>query len=80
MGGEQLVAAVGGDQVEERLGDRIRAAEKDHSMRLIGEFAAFEVARVLTDDWTTAEDVGAVGVFESVGELRCRLDQQPFDG
>jgi HAD superfamily hydrolase (TIGR01549 family) len=170
MGGDQLVAAVGGDQVEERLGDQVRAAEKDHYMRLIGEVAAFDGARELladlkdrghqvvlassakpdevdayldlldarelTDDWTSAEDVrttkpapdvvqvairkagieqavmvgdsvwdcqaaeragipaiailtggfseqelrgaGAVAVFESLGELRRRLDQTPF--
>jgi HAD superfamily hydrolase (TIGR01549 family) len=172
MGGDQLVAAVGGDQVEERLGDRIRAAEKDHYMRLIGEVAPFEGARdlladvkdrghrvvlassakpdeldvyldlldarELADDWTAADDVGAtkpapdlvqvaihkaavdralmvgdsvwdcqaagragipavavltggfsqqelrgagaVAVFESLRELRRRLDQPPFDG
>jgi HAD superfamily hydrolase (TIGR01549 family) len=50
MGGDQLVAAVGGDQVEDRLGDQIRAAEKDHYMRLIGEVAAFEGARELLAD------------------------------
>jgi phosphoglycolate phosphatase len=161
---------VGGDQVEERLGDQIRSAEKDHYMRLIGEVAAFEGARELlgdlkrrghrvvlassakpdevdayldlldarelTDDWTSAEDVettkpapdlvevairkvgieralmvgdsvwdcqaagragipavavltggfsqqelrgaGALAVFESLRELRRRLDQPPF--
>jgi phosphoglycolate phosphatase-like HAD superfamily hydrolase len=50
MGGDQLVAAVAGDQAEERLGDRIRAAEKEHYTRLIGEVAAFEGARDLLAD------------------------------
>ncbi len=106
MGGDQLVAAVGGDLVEERLGDRIRAAEKDHYMRLIGEVAAFEGARELladlkgrghrvvlassakpdevdayldlldarelTDDWTTAEDVGATKPAPDLVEVAIR--------
>jgi HAD superfamily hydrolase (TIGR01549 family) len=106
MGGDQLVAAVGGDLVEERLGDPIRAAEKDHYMRLIGEVAAFEGARELlaelkgrghrvvlassakpdevdayldlldarelTDDWTTAEDVGATKPAPDLVEVAIR--------
>jgi HAD superfamily hydrolase (TIGR01549 family) len=47
MGGDQLVAAVAGDQVEERLGDRIREAEKRLYGELIGEVCAFEGAREL---------------------------------
>jgi HAD superfamily hydrolase (TIGR01549 family) len=50
MGGDQLVGAVAGDEVEERLGDQVRAAQKDHYMRLIGEVAAFEGARELLED------------------------------
>ena len=47
MGGDQLVAAVAGDEVEERLGDAIRAVEKDRYGELIGEVAPFEGARDL---------------------------------
>jgi HAD superfamily hydrolase (TIGR01549 family) len=47
MGGDQLVAAVAGDEVEKRLGDAIRAAEKDRYGELIGEVAPFEGAREL---------------------------------
>jgi HAD superfamily hydrolase (TIGR01549 family) len=50
MGGDQLVGAVAGDEVEQRLGDEVRAAQKDHYMRLIGEVAAFEGARELLED------------------------------
>jgi HAD superfamily hydrolase (TIGR01549 family) len=47
MGGDQLVAAVAGQQVEEELGDDIRAAEKARYMELIGEVAPFAGAREL---------------------------------
>jgi HAD superfamily hydrolase (TIGR01509 family) len=38
---------VAGDQVEERFGDDVRAAQSDHYMQLIGEVAAFAGAREL---------------------------------
>jgi HAD superfamily hydrolase (TIGR01549 family) len=47
MGGDQLVAAVAGDEVEERLGDAIRETEKDRYGELIDEVAVFEGAREL---------------------------------
>jgi HAD superfamily hydrolase (TIGR01549 family) len=47
MGGDQLVAAVAGDEVEERLGDEIRASEKERYSELIGEVAPFEGAHEL---------------------------------
>ncbi|MFL5870984.1 MAG: HAD family hydrolase [Solirubrobacterales bacterium] len=47
MGGDQLVAAVAGDDVERRLGDAIRAAEKERYGELIGEVEPFEGAREL---------------------------------
>jgi HAD superfamily hydrolase (TIGR01549 family) len=47
MGGDQLVEAVAGGEVERSLGDRIRAAEKDRYRELIGEVAPFEGAREL---------------------------------
>jgi HAD superfamily hydrolase (TIGR01549 family) len=47
MGGDQFVAAVAGQQVEEELGDDIRAAEKARYMELIGEVAPFAGAREL---------------------------------
>jgi len=50
MGGDQLVAAVAGDEVEERAGDRIREAESELYRELIGEVQAMEGARELIED------------------------------
>ncbi len=47
MGGDQLVGAVAGDDVEERLGDGIREAEGEIYMSMIGEIEAFEGATEL---------------------------------
>ena len=47
MGGDQLVAAVAGREVEERLGDAIREAEGRLYGELIDEVCAFEGAREL---------------------------------
>jgi HAD superfamily hydrolase (TIGR01549 family) len=47
MGGDQLVAAVAGQEAEDRLGDAIRASEKERYGELIGEVAPFEGARAL---------------------------------
>jgi HAD superfamily hydrolase (TIGR01509 family) len=45
MGGDQLVEAVAGDEVEERLGDEIRSAEKRLYMELIEETEPLAGAR-----------------------------------
>jgi HAD superfamily hydrolase (TIGR01509 family) len=47
MGGDQVVAALAGDDVEEEQGDAIRAAEKDLYGELIDEVEPFEGARDL---------------------------------
>jgi len=47
MGGDQLVAAVAGDDVEGRHGDAIRDAEKERYAELIDEVEAFAGAREL---------------------------------
>jgi HAD superfamily hydrolase (TIGR01509 family) len=47
MGGDQLVGHIGGDEVEERLGDSIREAEQRLYGELIGEVRPFEGAREL---------------------------------
>ena len=47
MGGDQLVAAVAGERVEERQGDSIRAAETALYADLIGEVQPFADARGL---------------------------------
>ncbi|HEV2075113.1 MAG TPA: HAD family hydrolase [Thermoleophilaceae bacterium] len=50
MGGDQLVTALCGEEAEERLGDDVRAAEKDLYGELIGEVAPVEGARELIAD------------------------------
>jgi len=47
MGGDQLVAAVAGDDVERRLGDRIRESESERYGELIGEVRPLPGARDL---------------------------------
>jgi HAD superfamily hydrolase (TIGR01509 family) len=50
MGGDQLVAALAGDEVEERRGDSIRDAESELYKELIGEVQPMEGARELIND------------------------------
>lgn len=50
MGGDQLVAAVAGDDVESEKGDEIRAAEGPLYMAMIEEVEAFEGASELLAD------------------------------
>jgi HAD superfamily hydrolase (TIGR01549 family) len=62
MGGDQLVAAVASDDVEERLGDEIREAESELYRELIGEVQAMEGSRELIED---LKDEGYVVVLAS---------------
>src|SRR5262245_51062756 len=50
MGGDQLVAAVAGDEVEREAGDEIRGAEGELYGELIGEVRPVEGARELIVD------------------------------
>jgi HAD superfamily hydrolase (TIGR01549 family) len=50
MGGDQLVGALLGDEVEERQGDDIRASEKDRYFEMIDEVQPLEGARRLIED------------------------------
>jgi phosphoglycolate phosphatase-like HAD superfamily hydrolase len=50
MGGDQLVAALAGDRVEEEKGDAIRDAETELYMELIGEVAPTERAREMIEE------------------------------
>jgi HAD superfamily hydrolase (TIGR01549 family) len=50
MGGDQLVGALLGDDVEERQGDDIRASEKDRYFEMIEEVQPLEGARRLIED------------------------------
>lgn len=47
MGGDQLVAAVAGDQTERELGDQLRRAHGEHFHQLIGEVQLMPDARRL---------------------------------
>jgi HAD superfamily hydrolase (TIGR01509 family) len=62
MGGDQLVAALAGDEVEERLGDSIRDAESELYRELIGEVQAMEGSRRLIED---LKDAGNAVVLAS---------------
>ncbi len=50
MGGDQMIEALCGAEVEERLGDDLRAAESEHYSALIGEVEPLEGARGLIED------------------------------
>ena len=53
MGGDQLVADLAGNEVERRLGDDIRAAEKPLYMHLMDEIEEMPGARELIDELHT---------------------------
>jgi HAD superfamily hydrolase (TIGR01549 family) len=57
MGGDQLVAAVAGDEVEEKLGDEIREAESELYRELIGEVRTMEGSRELIEDLRARDNV-----------------------
>jgi HAD superfamily hydrolase (TIGR01549 family) len=50
MGGDQMIAALLGDEVEEREGDAIRDTEKERYFDLIEEVQPLEGARALIED------------------------------
>jgi HAD superfamily hydrolase (TIGR01509 family) len=47
MGGDQLVSAIGGDELEERVGDEARSRQKEEVDRLLDEMAPLPGARDL---------------------------------
>jgi HAD superfamily hydrolase (TIGR01509 family) len=47
MGGDQLLTAVAGEEVEQRVGDAVREAEGEHYSELIGEVELLPGARAL---------------------------------
>jgi HAD superfamily hydrolase (TIGR01509 family) len=57
MGGDQLVAAVAGDEVEERAGDDIRDAESELYRELIDEVRTMEGSRELIEDLRKQDSV-----------------------
>ena len=50
MGGDQLVAAVAGEDVERRLGDELREAEHEEFLRMRDECEPLEGARELLEE------------------------------
>ena len=50
MGGDQMIAALLGDEVEERDGDAIRDVEKERYVELIDEVQPLEGSRELIED------------------------------
>jgi HAD superfamily hydrolase (TIGR01509 family) len=56
MGGDQLVAALAGDEVEERLGDSIREAESELYSELIDEVQPMEGSRELIENLRDADN------------------------
>jgi HAD superfamily hydrolase (TIGR01549 family) len=62
MGGDQLVAALAGDEIEERLGDSIREAESELYRELIDEVQTMEGSRELIE---VLKDAGNVVVLAS---------------
>src|SRR5215210_5586830 len=69
MGGDQLVAAVAGDEVEKRAGDRIREAE--HYIELLD-------AAQIVDAWTTSADVESTKPEPDL--IKAALDKVDADG
>lgn len=67
MGGDQLIAAVAGEAVEDRLGDAIRAAETSRYGELIDEVQPLEGARQLLLD---LREAGATTVLASSARAR----------
>jgi HAD superfamily hydrolase (TIGR01549 family) len=57
MGGDQLVAALAGDEVEERLGDSVRDAESELYRELIDEVQVMEGSRKLIEELKQAGNV-----------------------
>jgi HAD superfamily hydrolase (TIGR01549 family) len=74
MGGDQLVAAVAGDEVEERHGDDIREAESELYKELIGEVRTMEGSRELIEDLKERGDVVVLASSAKDWEVEHYLD------
>lgn len=57
MGGDQVVMAVGGEDLERRVGDQAREQQGKEVDALLGEMAPLPVG--IADDWTSSADVEA---------------------
>ncbi len=74
MGGDQLVAAVAGDEVEERAGDDIREAESELYRELIGEVRTMEGSRELIEDLRERDNVVVLASSAKDWEVEHYLD------
>jgi HAD superfamily hydrolase (TIGR01549 family) len=74
MGGDKVVAALAGDEVEEKHGDDIRAAEKPLYLALIEEVEAFEGARELLGELKRRGHVVVLASSAKQNELDHYLD------
>jgi HAD superfamily hydrolase (TIGR01509 family) len=75
MGGDQLVAAVAGDEVEERVGDQIREAEGELYRELINEVQPMAGARQLIEDLKARDDVVVLASSAKEWEVEHYLEQ-----
>ena len=74
MGGDQLVGAVAGDEVEERVGDDIRGAEGEIYMSMIDEVEPFEGARELIEELREVTDAVILASSAKEHEVARYLD------
>ncbi|HEY7267706.1 MAG TPA: HAD family hydrolase [Solirubrobacterales bacterium] len=74
MGGDQLVAALAGDEVEERLGDSIRDAESELYRELIDEVQTMEGSRELIEDLREAGNAVVLASSAKEWEIEHYLD------
>ena len=74
MGGDQLVAAVAGDEVEERAGDDIRDAESELYRELIDEVHTMEGSRELIEDLRARGNVVVLASSAKDWEVEHYLD------
>jgi HAD superfamily hydrolase (TIGR01549 family) len=74
MGGDQIVSALAGDEVESERGDDIRDSEKNEYQRLIDEVRPFEGARALIEDLKTRELTVVLASSAKEGEVDHYLD------
>jgi HAD superfamily hydrolase (TIGR01549 family) len=74
MGGDQLVAAVAGDEVEERAGDEIRDSESDLYKELIDEVRTMEGSRELIENLRERDNVVVLASSAKDWEVEHYLD------
>src|SRR5882757_9566835 len=74
MGGDQLIAAVAGDEVEEHAGDQIREAESELYRELIDEVRTMEGSRELIEDLRERDNVVVLASSAKDWEVEHYLD------